>query len=56
MDGYKAVKDQHMTYDPERDGVWMHDGDEPVVFMPRNVIIGMVGVLADSPPTVAEGE
>ena len=50
MDEFHKIKDKAMSYDPEKDGVWLYDGNEAVVFMPRNVIIGMLGYLTNNPP------
>ena len=50
MNGFETVQNEMMAYDPERDGVWLHDGSDPVVFIPRNTIIGMIGHLPADPP------
>jgi len=50
MDGYSEIKNQKMAYDPEKDGVWLHDGEEPMAFIPRNIIIAMLGCLPSDPP------
>lgn len=51
MDGFSTIQNQRMAYDPDKDGVWLHDGTEPVVFLPRNIIIAMIGQLPANPPT-----
>tara|TARA_B110000977_G_C11041423_1_gene479028 strand:- start:232 stop:405 length:174 start_codon:yes stop_codon:yes gene_type:complete len=50
MNGFKTIQNGVMAYDPEKDGVWLHDGSDPVAFFPRNIIIGMIGHLPASPP------
>jgi len=50
MDGFSEVNNTKVAYDPEKDGVWLHDGCENVAFIPRNIIIAMVGELPANPP------
>lgn len=45
--GYHSVDIEKMAYDPARDGVWIGDA----LFLPRNLIIQAVGILAGGAPT-----
>ncbi len=48
MIGYQEIVGGNMAYDPEKDGVWLSDEDgDPTVFLPRNIIIQMLSVLAN---------
>jgi len=49
MNGFIEVNNTKVAYDPEKDGVWLHDGSENVAFIPRNIIIAMVGELPAAP-------
>ena len=54
MNGFSEFKTTKLAYDPAKDGVWLNDGVENVVFIPRNIIIAMVGELASDPPSAQE--
>lgn len=50
MSGFSTINEPTLAYDPSKDGVWLGDGTEAQVFIPRNVIIQMIGQLPASPP------
>jgi len=51
--GFKEVESAKMAYDPKKDGVWLFDGGEKMAFIPRHIIIGMVGELGSKTPKEA---
>lgn len=46
LPGYHSMEISKMAYDPRRDGVWI--GED--IFLPRNLIIQAVGILAGENP------
>ena len=49
VNGFSTTTNVKMAYDPDKDGVWLHDGDEAVAFISRNIIIGMISHLPANP-------
>lgn len=46
MKGYTKIENLKVAYDKDKDGVWLRDREKKrVAFMPRNIIIAMVGAL-----------
>ena len=50
-EGFTSVDSPTLYYDHERDGVWVGDNTGPVLFLPRSIVIEMVGVLTSKGET-----
>jgi len=45
-EGFTEMAAPTLSYDPSKDGVWIGDSTGPVFFLPRSLVVEMVGVLA----------
>ena len=50
-EGFTSIDSPTLHYDPERCGFWVGDNTGPVVFLPRSIVIEMVGVLTSKGET-----